>query len=91
MDLVETANSIAETIGKVTTPLTDDQRTFLAAALGPWFEKAGVIRLHTRNSKMSRLSSILEDLLREMRAQGMESLVAAIGDEHTIQVKRTNS
>ena len=29
MDLVEVANSIADTIGKVTTPLTDEQRTWL--------------------------------------------------------------
>jgi hypothetical protein len=40
MDLVEVANSIAETIGKVTTPLTDEQRTFLAAAIGPWLDRA---------------------------------------------------
>lgn len=40
MDYVEVANSIAETIGKVTKPLTDDQRTFLAAAIGPWLQRA---------------------------------------------------
>jgi len=40
MDLVEVANSIADTIGKVTTPLTDEQRTFLAAAIGPWLDRA---------------------------------------------------
>lgn len=40
MDYVEVANSIAETIGKATKPLTDDQRILLAAAIAPWIEKA---------------------------------------------------
>lgn len=40
LDMVEAANSIADSIGQVTTPLTDDQRRFLAAAIGPWLERA---------------------------------------------------